>query len=572
MRKKTPSFIAEFPLATTPADEQELSIRLDAARNVYNACLGESLRRLDLMRESKAWQAAQAMPKHSAQAINKSKDKAQLKADNKARADAFKAVEDKFEFNSCSIQKFGQQCRDGCWIGDHLGSHDTQTTTLRAFRSVEQYAFGKRGRPCFKRFNELESIEGKEQAVIRYKADPIPALHYSGLVIPLMLDPKDKDGWQQEALACRVKYTRILRRKVRDKTRWYAQIVMEGSPPTKGRVIGQGVVGLDIGPSTIASFSLEQANLEPFCPTVTQPWKELRRIERAMDRSRRATNPEHFNANGTVKKGKKKWKRSRRFQKLALKRKERERRLAAERKRSHGQLANRILAEGKTVKTEKLSYKSFQKCFGKSVKVRAPGMLVSTLERKAKAAGGELIEIPTWNTRLSQFDHTTGQYVKKPLSQREHVFGDGITAPVQRDLYSAFLAFCCIANILDIRQVQKAWPSAEPLLQQAMSRFSQSASGKAQCFPQGLNALGADRLSKKVIVRCEAADAVAKARAAESIGYTLSEPPGFSHGEVQPLVVSDPRNPPLLCTRHHSDVDGRRHRILPECATDVADP
>jgi hypothetical protein len=184
MRKKTPSFIAEFPLSTKPADERELSIRLDGARQIYNACLGESLRRLDLMRESKA------------------------------------------------------QCRNACWIGDHLGSHDTQTTTLRAFRAVEQYAFGERRRPCFTRFNQLESIEGKEQAVIRYKADPMPALHYAGLVIALMLDSKDKDQWQQEALACRVKYTRILRRQVGGKTRWYTQLVMEGLPPTKGRVTG----------------------------------------------------------------------------------------------------------------------------------------------------------------------------------------------------------------------------------------------------------------------------------------------------------------------------------------------
>jgi putative transposase len=514
MRKKTPSFIAEFPLSTTQGQQRELSIRLETARQIYNACLGESPRRLDLMRESKAWQSAQAMSKHSAQ------------------AGAFTAVREKFEFNSSSIQKFGEKCRNGCWIGDHLGSHDTQTTTLRAFRAVEQYAFGRRGRPRFKRFNELESIEGKGDAVIRCKADPIPAVHYRGLVIPLVLDPNDKNGWQQEALTPRVKYTRILRREVRGKTLWYAQIVMEGLPPTKGRVVGEGVVGLDIGPSTIASFSLEQAKLEPFCPTVTQPWKELRRIERAMDRSRRTTNPEHFNGNGTVKKGKKKWKRSRRFEQLALKRKERERLLAAERKRSHGQMANHILAQGKTLKTEKLSYRSFQKCFGKSVKVRAPGMLVRTLERKAKAAGGELIEVPTWNTRLSQFDHTSGQYIKKPLWQREHIFGDGITAPVQRDLYSAFLVFCCNANTLDIGQVQKTWPSAEPLLRQAMSSYSQSASGKAQSFAQGaMDALGADRLLKKDMARCEAADVVAKARAAESIGYTLSEPPGFCHGE-----------------------------------------
>jgi hypothetical protein len=34
------------------------------------------------------------------------------------------------------------------------------------------------------------------------------------------------------------------------------------------------------------------------------------------------------------------------------------RRLAAERKRAHGELANRILVQGTTIKTEKLSYKS----------------------------------------------------------------------------------------------------------------------------------------------------------------------------------------------------------------------
>jgi hypothetical protein len=66
-----------------------------------------------------------------------------------------------------------------------------------------------------------------------------------------------------------------------------------------------------------------------------------------------------------------------------------------------------------------------------------------------------------------------------------------------------------------------------------MSRFTQSASGKAQRFPQGLKTLGADRLSEKVILHCEVADAVAKARAAESSGVKLLEPPGFSHGEVQ---------------------------------------
>ena len=109
---------------------------------------------------------------------------------------------------------------------------------------------------------------------------------------------------------------------------------------------------------------------------------------------------------------------------------------------------------------------------------------------------------------------------------------EGSFEPVQRDLYSAFLAFCCEANILDISRVKEIWPTAEPLLRQAMSGLNQSASGSASSAPQGIS-LGADRLSQKDIVRCEAVDVVAQARATESIGATPSEPPGFSHGEVQ---------------------------------------
>ena len=46
------------------------------------------------MRESKAYQAAKAMPNHSSQAIDKAKNKDRLTAENKAKANAFKAVRD----------------------------------------------------------------------------------------------------------------------------------------------------------------------------------------------------------------------------------------------------------------------------------------------------------------------------------------------------------------------------------------------------------------------------------------------------------------------------------------------
>jgi hypothetical protein len=123
-----------------------------------------------------------------------------------------------------------------------------------------------------------------------------------------------------------------------------------------------------------------------------------------MNRSRRATNPGCFNEDGTWKKGAKVRNRSKRYQALARKRRERERRLAAERKRCHGELTNRIIGQGITVKTERLSYRAFQRTFGKSSKVRGAGIFVSTLARKLEAAGGQLIEFGARNTCLSASD------------------------------------------------------------------------------------------------------------------------------------------------------------------------
>jgi len=164
-RARTPSFVSEIPLHTTAADEAAAETRLDATRNIYNAVLGESLRRLDLMRESQEYRRARAMPKAEPRSVER-----------KPRAAAFKATLERFGFTSGSIQKFAEGCRDGCWIGDHLGSHDTQTTSLRTFRAVEQYAFGRRGRPRFKSKGRLHSIEGKSnEAVIRLRADPVLA-------------------------------------------------------------------------------------------------------------------------------------------------------------------------------------------------------------------------------------------------------------------------------------------------------------------------------------------------------------------------------------------------------------
>jgi len=198
------------------------------------------------------------------------------------------------------------------------------------------------------------------------------------------------------------------------------------------------------------------------------------------DRSRRATNPDNYNENGTVKKGKKgskNWKKSNRYKATNLELSETDRILAAHRKALHGRDINEILTIGTRIKTEDVSYKAWQKMFGKSIGFRAPSMFISSLKRKAENAGGYMIEFPTQTTKLSQTCHICEEAVKKPLSQRWHICC-GIE--MQRDLYAAYLAKCVDVNTgtLDIAKAKQLWQGMEPILSEAISRAKQTAIGK----------------------------------------------------------------------------------------------
>jgi putative transposase len=451
-RAKTPSFVTELPLQVSPAQERTLLVRLDAARQVYNACLGESLKRLDLLRQSKAYQAARKMPrgrKRSHQA--------------KERARAFGKANAAVGFREYDLHAYAAQFNHS-WIGEHLDINTIQTLATRAFKAVQQYAFGRRGRPRFKGRNQMDSVEGKSNAFgIRWRDDHIEWLKLHLQTVIDLDDPVIAHG-----LNSRVKFARIVRRKLNGRNRFYVQLVCEGEPYHKPEhEVGEGVVGLDIGPSTIAVVGPDGAFLGQFCAELEDRQAEIHHLQRKLDRQRRANNPDNYNPNGTIKRGPKRWCRSARQRRTETKLAELHRKQAAHRESLHGQMVHRILRMGDVIQMEKLSYRAFQRCFGRSVGMRAPGKFVEHLKRKAESAGAEVIEFSTRTTRLSQVCHGCGTVEKKSLSQRWHECDCGVKA--QRDLYSAFLAMCVEDDRLNAAHAQTAWPGADALLQAALS-------------------------------------------------------------------------------------------------------
>jgi putative transposase len=276
-------------------------------------------------------------------------------------------------------------------------------------------------------------------------------------------------------LAARAKYVRLVRRKIKGRNRFYVQLVCEGKPYQKAKnYVGEGDVGLDIGPSTIAAVGDGEAFLAQFCDELLPRQKKIRRFQRKIDRQRRANNPDNYNPDGTIKPGPQKWHKSGRQRRTEAKLAELHRKQAAHRKSLHGQMVNRILRMGDVIKMEKLSYRAFQRRYGRSVGMRAPGMFVVHMRRKAKAcsprpsADASAYEFPTRPTKLSQTCHGCGAVEKKPLSQRWHRCECGVIA--QRDLYSAFLARCVEGDRLNADRARREWSEGvDNLLQAALS-------------------------------------------------------------------------------------------------------
>lgn len=299
---------------------------------------------------------------------------------------------------------------------------------------------------------------------------------WKDLLLDVVYDKKDTNGVQFHALNQRIKYCRIVSKFIKGEDHYYLQLVLDGIPKQKHSFPDQ-TIGIDIGPSTVAIVSDNDAILEPLCSELEKVDLKIKKLQRSNSRKTRINNSNNYEKDfykkgrkklGKVIKGKKVWKNSKKYIQNENKIKELYRVLADKRKTLHNLLANKVLSLGKNVKIENNNYKAWQKgWFGKTIGFRAPSMFVSTMNRKAESAGGYVETIPTWTSKLSQFCHVCGNFTKKPLSQRTHTCC-GIT--IQRDLYSALLIkhYNLEVGKVNTKPISDNWQSFDMILNDAV--------------------------------------------------------------------------------------------------------
>lgn len=495
-KRTTPTFLLELPLQVSVHDAKVLRAHFEAARCLYNALLGEARSRLTRMRRDPRWQTARAIPKKEKQ----------------ARHEVYNSLRKEHNFSEYALHAYAARANTA-WIADHIDANTAQKLATRAYQAVHRMWIGQAKNVRFKsKGRGLDSLEGKtnKQGIRFILEQPETGNHgwfvWGKVRLEALID------WQDpvvcHGLHHRIKFVRLLRQRASsphahgadcEGYRYVVQLVLEGVPYRKPKhVIGLETVGLDIGPSSIAIVSQTgDARLISVGAELAEDHRVTRRLARKLDRQRRANNPENYATKGCVKKGRLKWKESHGYQVTRFRLAAQKRRLAAHRKSVHGRIANAVVSMGNIVITEKISYKTWQKQYGRSVGKHAPGMFVAQLKRTVASTGGILEEVSTYATKLSQYCHGCHAYVKKPLSQRWHVCTCGI-GPVQRDLYSA-----CLAAFLDLRTLvpsidPETWEGVEMHLRTAIEDVKQRANA-GYVLPQsmGIPCAGA-RLSKRL--------------------------------------------------------------------------
>ena len=436
------NFTLTLPLKTKKFQEDILDKNFEKCRKIYNACISELHKRYNHMRESKEYQQ-------------------NCKYKGKNRNKIFNKLNVEYNLTEYLLHEFVKPMSKYF----NIDAMTTQKIATRAFNAFQGLIFHKANKIKYKKYGELNSIEGKSNKQgIRFRDN---TLLYNGLKIPVII--KDKDIYVHTALQNRIKYCRIKREIIKGKYHYYVQLILDGIPPIKinkntGEIKGSieiGSVGIDIGTQTIAYSSQYQVKLLELAPNINKIDKEIKLLQRKMDRSKRDTNPNKYNENGTIIKGNKdKWIYSNHYIKIKNIKKELFRKQSVLRKQSHNILANEILNLGDKFYVENMNYKGLQKRsknttindktgkfnkkkrFGKSIANKAPSMFLIILDNKLKWNNTQLNKIDTYNIKASQYNHITNEYVKKDLNERWNNFGD---FKIQRDLYSAFL----IMNVND---------------------------------------------------------------------------------------------------------------------------
>ena len=361
-----------------------------------------------------------------------------------------------------------------------VSSQQVQAEAKAVYRGVAKVLFADGIHLHFKPVNQFDCIKQKcaTNGVKIIDWNTVKFMNHIYQTAGLPATEYMKAVRAQTVLYADVVYTYLKRIEFGTGFHYYVIITLRGKAPKKfSKCSHSNRTGVDLGVSTIATVSHDELNLEELAPESDRYDRAIRHLQKLVERSMRLHNPENYNPNGTVKKGKHSWKLTRKCRKMKRMMRVLYRKQTAYVQSSHQKFINHLIQTTSEFILEPMEFVSLQKRakntarsdkvstvkakdgtvkkihkfkrkkrYGHSIKNRSPGFMQAELKRKAEQYDIPYFEISRNAYRASQLHHDTGEYIKPKLSERFKVI-DG--HKVQRDLYSAFL-ICNTSDSLTI--------------------------------------------------------------------------------------------------------------------------
>ena len=461
------TYVLTLPLKTDASDEIKLARSFALIQKVHNQTVKESQKRFRMLNRDKQYQktlAEYSALKKEYESEENSERKEAVKAEISSLSDILTDCRKKAGLTKTDLEKFAKVQQHK--YKNYLSSMQVQKEADRVYAGVEKVLFGSGKKLHLKRYYQIDTISQKNHTngVIFRKADM--SIRFMNMIIPVSLDVND--SYAEEALQNKIILVELKRIEFEQGFRYYINLYLEGTAPLKDKNIhGDCETGIDIGVSTAASVSDARVILEELAPDGKDYEREIQNLQQKIDRCLRRDNPDNYKEDGTCKKGKHTWNISKKCRRMKRKVRVLYRKQTAYTYTSHHNLANRIIRTASSITTEKMNWSALakrskkterqeqeseiktksgevrkvhkfkrKKRFGRSVKNRSPGLFQRTLKEKCIQQDIPYREVDTKAFRASQYIHTTGEYVKVPMSQRYKQIG---SHKVQRDLYSAWL-------------------------------------------------------------------------------------------------------------------------------------
>ena len=402
-------YILTLPLKTEVYQEHILEKRFRLGEHLYNNFLNFEKKKFYEMTKRKDYRDAQNLIKELTIQINsldefkESKQLIQeLRKQRKEQYDIIYNIKKMFDWSEFGFTNDMKKYRK--YYKANLNSTICDNLSGRCFKAFEkmeselikdQYRNDEdKVNPCvhYKRKDSLRCLTAKKNSTgIRFSLDEgnrIGTVKWQGLVFSIDLSKCTLYEWQ--ALQSDICYCAVKREKIKGKWKYYIQITLKGHVPDKfdkqtgelKRQLGKGNVGLYFT-STSLTVSTENG-VKTYPLEIKNNEDKKTELLQKMDTSRRATNPDNYNEDGTSKERDeiKGWHFSKAYKKYRDELYEIYRKECEEKKLLQEIIANEVVASGDVFNCNKMDFKFLQRNLGRKIQSASPSMLKSTIERK----------------------------------------------------------------------------------------------------------------------------------------------------------------------------------------------